>query len=102
MVRDADVAGQLKLLCELGLPLAPLKYVSNMNEFCSKVADVLDVPQVSETDVLADFPEWDSLSVLSVVAMLDSNYGVNLSATDLKGIRTVADLWDLIQSRARR
>ena len=71
-----------------------------MNEFCVRVAEVLDLPQVQESDVLTDFPEWDSLSVLSVVAMLDSKYGINLSATDLKQVRTVADLWNLVQSKS--
>jgi acyl carrier protein len=70
-----------------------------MNEFCEKVADILDTKSVRETDEFADFQEWDSLSVLSVIAMLDSNYGVNLTATDLKGVKTVGGLWQLVQAK---
>ena len=72
-----------------------------MNEFCQKIADVLEIDEVKETDALTDFPEWDSLSVLSVIAMLDAKYGVNITATDLKDVQTIGDLWKLVQSRKK-
>ena len=72
-----------------------------MNEFCEKIADILDTETISETDLLADFPEWDSLSILSVIAMLDSNYGVNLDSDNLKGVKTVADLWQLVKAKKK-
>ena len=72
-----------------------------MNDLCERLVDILDVEEVKETDVLADFPAWDSLSVLSTIAMLDSKYGVNVTAMDLKGVRTVADLWKLTQARKK-
>ena len=72
-----------------------------MDEFCSRIADILDVPAVAEGDVLRDFEEWDSLSVLTVIAMLDAQYGLNVTALQLKDVRTVADLWALTQSKRR-
>ena len=72
-----------------------------MNEFCEKMAEILDEAGMKESDVLADFAAWDSLSVLSTIAMLDSKYGVNITASDLKGVRTVADLWNLAHSRQK-
>lgn len=72
-----------------------------MNEFCAKIAEILDVDAVSENDVLDDFPEWDSLSVLSTIAMLDAKYGVNVTALDLKDVRTVADLWNVAQAKKK-
>lgn len=70
-----------------------------MTEFLEKIAECLDRSSVAETDVIVEFPEWDSLSVLSVIAMLDSSYGVNVHAGDLRDVRTTADLWNLVQSR---
>ena len=32
-----------------------------MKEFCEQIAEILDVAEVKESDVLADFAEWDSL-----------------------------------------
>lgn len=70
-----------------------------MNELCRKMAEILDVEDVTGFSILRDFEEWDSLSVLSTIAMLDASYGVNLTASDLIPVRTVNDLWSLIQSR---
>ncbi len=70
-----------------------------MNEFLKQVATILEVDNVTETDELKAFPQWDSLSVLSVIAMLDANYGVNLRATDFGPVQNVGDLWNLVQSR---
>ncbi len=68
-----------------------------MNEFLKQVAGILEVPEVKEGDDLKAFPQWDSLSVLSVIAMLDASYGVNLRAADFGPIKTAGDLWSLVQ-----
>ncbi len=70
-----------------------------MEEFCAKLAGVLELDEIHPTDVLDDFPEWDSLSVLSVTAMVDAQYGVNLSAADFKRVGTVQSLYDLVCTR---
>ena len=72
-----------------------------MNDFCTKIAEILDAEAVTENDVLGDFQEWDSLSVLSTIAMLDAEYGVNVTAMDLKDVQTVADLWNLTQAKKK-
>jgi acyl carrier protein len=73
-----------------------------MNEFLKKIAVILDVADVKETDEFKAFSQWDSLSVLSVIAMLDADYGMNLHAADFKPIKTVGDLWSLVQSEKAR
>ena len=70
-----------------------------MNEFLEKIGVILEVESVNETDDLKAFPQWDSLSVLSVIAMLDSNYGVNLRAADFQTVTTAGDLWNLVQTK---
>jgi acyl carrier protein len=70
-----------------------------MNEFLTKIAEILEVDRVSETDELKAFSQWDSLSVLSVIAMVDAGYGVNLHASELAPVKSVGALWDLVQSR---
>ncbi len=70
-----------------------------MNDLLQKLADILEVETVNEGDDLKAFPSWDSLAVLSVIAMLDSNYGVNLRAADFQTVKTAADLWNLVQSK---
>jgi acyl carrier protein len=72
---------------------------SAMNDFLSKIAAILEADEVKTTDDLKSFPQWDSLSVLSVIAMLDATYGVNLKAIDLGTINSVGELWELVQSK---
>ena len=72
-----------------------------MNEFLKKMAAVLEVETVQETDVLKSFAAWDSLSVLSTIALLDSGYGVNLHASEVQAATTVGDLWRLAESKKR-
>jgi acyl carrier protein len=69
-----------------------------MSEFNTKLADILGVESVTESDLLEDFEEWDSLSILSVIAMLDSDYGVNLTSANLRDAKTVAELWQIVQA----
>ena len=70
-----------------------------MNEFLTKIATILEEPVVKDTDELKAFAQWDSLAVLSVIAMLDANYGVNLRAVDFEQVNTAGELWNLVQSR---
>jgi acyl carrier protein len=72
-----------------------------MNEFLVKLAGILEAETVKDSDDLKAFPQWDSLAVLSVIAMLDSDYGVNLHASDFQQVTTAVDLWNLVQSKKR-
>ena len=72
-----------------------------MNEFLKKLAEILEVDEIKEADSLKAFPQWDSLAVLSVIAMLDANYAVNLRAADFGPVNSAADLWNLVQSKQR-
>lgn len=73
-----------------------------MDDFYEKIAEILEVDTVSASDVLADFEEWDSLSVLSAIAMIGADYGVNLVAADLRGVATAEALRDLVAARRGR
>ena len=72
-----------------------------MEEFLEKIAEILEEDKLDESDELKSYPQWDSLSVLSVIAMLDANYGVNLRAVEFENIKTAGELWNLVQSRKR-
>ncbi len=70
-----------------------------MEEIYAKLADILQVDEVKPTDILASFEEWDSLSVLSVLAMVDADYGVTLSAPELAEVSTAQGLVELIAQK---
>jgi len=70
-----------------------------MDEFYKKLAEILEVDEVNENSQLESFTAWDSLGVLSAIAMIDSQYGVHLTSLDLAGIKTIDELWRLVQGK---
>jgi acyl carrier protein len=70
-----------------------------MKEFCQQLANIVEVENLSGCEVLSEFPAWDSLSVLSVIATIDSVYGVSVTAAEIREASTAAGLWQLIEKR---
>ena len=48
-------------------------------------------------DQFREYPEWSSLAYLSIIAMLDEEYDVQIEEAEFKKLRTVADLYNAIQ-----
>lgn len=70
-----------------------------MEAFLSSLADILEVEAVKPDDVLGNFEEWDSLSVLSVIAMVDSDYHVTLNSQEVRNAVDAASLYGLIMGK---
>jgi acyl carrier protein len=64
-----------------------------------KLLEILEVPEVKPDDVLKEFEAWDSLAVLSIIAMLGNQYGIRISAMELNALHAVADLEALVSQR---
>lgn len=75
--------------------------ILTMDEFLKKIAAILEVDELKASDDLKSFEQWDSLSVLSIIAMIDADEGANLNAADFEQINTPADLWDLVQAKKK-
>lgn len=73
-----------------------------MTTFHAQLAEILEVAEVNPTDKLSEFGTWDSLSILSVIALLDSNYGIRVNANDFEDLETVGDLDKLVAERKVR
>lgn len=72
-----------------------------MIEFFKVLAELLGV---DEGDVQADsamdaFEEWDSLGTLTVVSMIDQDYGVTILSEEIAGIQTAGQLWEMVESK---
>jgi acyl carrier protein len=73
-----------------------------MENFYVKLAEILEVDEVKPDGILQDFENWDSLTELSVLAMMDANYGINLTTGDLRQIKTATELAAAVESRRRK
>ncbi|MBB4124771.1 acyl carrier protein [Xanthomonas translucens] len=58
--------------------------------------DFQDPVEVTMDTILADLPEWDSLSALGVIVMFDVEYGKVITGDDLKNCVTLNDLYKLL------
>ena len=65
-------------------------------ELLDKLAELLEVEQVSLNDELQSFDEWDSLTALSMIALADSEYNKKLTNDLLKEFKTINDLVNFI------
>jgi acyl carrier protein len=74
----------------------------NQPEFYQRLAEILDVDELPSESELRDFDEWDSLAVLSALALADSKYGVTLRAEEIRSVVTAADLAGLVEAKQKQ
>jgi len=56
--------------------------------------------EMNLTDEFRTYPEWDSLAYLSVIAMMDENYGVSIELEEFRKQRTVGELMNEVFRRS--
>ena len=68
-----------------------------MTEFIEKFKEALDIEGEFDINVeLEEFEEWDSMGYISIMSMLDEEYGKEVNASQLKDCKTLADLYKLV------
>lgn len=67
-----------------------------MEKFFKEIADILDVDTVNAEDILEDFEEYDSLSILTIISLFGSKYNKTLTAQEVRACKTAQDLYGLI------
>ena len=69
------------------------KFVEN---FASQFEDT-DVELFSAETKFRDLDEWSSLMALSVIAMVDEEYGVKVKGDDIRNSQTIQQLFDIVK-----
>lgn len=69
-------------------------------QFLENIKDLID----TETELTVDtkfreLDEWDSLATLSTIAMVDDEYGIVISANELRQLETLGDIIRAIESK---
>lgn len=73
-----------------------------INTFLQNFAEILDdtdVAKIVEDTTFRDLDEWDSLTALSLIAMVDEEYSIKLTGDDIKSSITIKDLFDKVSSK---
>lgn len=66
--------------------------------FLEKMVDILDAEdEISMDTQLDDIEEWDSLSVVSYVAMANTACGKKVNVKDVREAENIQDLYDLLK-----
>lgn len=70
-------------------------------KFFSQLREVLDAEgkEIKLADNFRDYDEWNSLANLSLIAMLDDEYGVVIPPEEFKQIKLVGELLAEINKR---
>jgi len=55
---------------------------------------------VSESMTAADVPTWDSLSNINMIIAVEKAFGVKFSIKDVRNLKNVGELLDLIKRKA--
>lgn len=58
--------------------------------------------QIKSEDIFRDYETFSSLTELSVLAMLDSEFGIEIEMKDFNDFKTVDDLIRLVTSRSEK
>ena len=74
-----------------------------IKEFIENLAEALEIDDASELNgntVFEDIEEWSSLGVLEVITMISNEYDVILSPKEMRTVKTIEELVNLIKSKA--
>ncbi len=69
-----------------------------IKNFEDAVEDVEGGTLAADT-VFRSLEQWDSLAVLTVIAMVDGEYDVRVKAKELKQVETLVELYTLIAAK---
>ena len=73
-----------------------------LKEFIEKFAEQFDDTESSEIQADTEYrelDEWTSLTALSIIAMIDEEYDVQLKADEMRKTQTIQELFDLVKSK---
>ncbi len=68
-------------------------FISQLSEIFEK-----DASEMSPLDNFREYDEWDSITLLSLVVMLDENYGITIPREEFEMLETLNDLFDRLKS----
>ncbi len=73
-----------------------------LKDFIANLAeqfDDTDASEITATTVFHDLEEYSSLIALSIIAMVDEEYDVQLKGDDMRAAVTVEDLFNIVKSK---
>lgn len=76
--------------------------IQNFIENFAAQFDETDLSEFSAETQFRELEEWSSLLALSLIAMADEVYNVNLKGEDIRNSATINDLFSIIKLRGKK
>ena len=69
-------------------------------EKLEKIAEILDleVEEIKAEALLSDYEEWDSVAILSFIALMDEEFARSVKGAEIKQFETVSDLMNAMHA----
>lgn len=74
----------------------------NINDFVANFAaifDDTDPAEITAETVFQNLDEWDSLTALSIIALVKTKYAKTISGSEIRQCLTVSDLFNVVLSK---
>ena len=74
----------------------------DINTFIGQVSeqfDDLEGAVVEPTSKFRDLPSWCSIVALSIISMIDEEYGVQLRGDDIRASQTIQDIFEKVVAK---
>ena len=71
----------------------------DLEKFTTLVEQELEVEGLGPDTDYRDLDEWSSLHALLLIAMIDNQFGVTITGSDLQGSNSVRDIYTLVSDR---
>ena len=66
-------------------------------DFLERMKVILDKEDISIDTSLSDLEEWDSISVISYVALANTSFNKEISPEQIQTCKTIRDLYSILQ-----
>jgi acyl carrier protein len=74
----------------------------DINEFIKNFAEQFEntnIESIAADTKFKELDEWSSLLALSIIAMVDDEYGIIIKGDDIRNSVTIGDLYNLVKSK---
>ena len=72
-----------------------------MEKLINKLSEIFEVENIDINLKFSELEEWDSLTRLTLLAMLDSDYNLNLTDSDLIKFENIKEFCDYVINNKR-
>ena len=75
----------------------------DLQEFVQNFAnqfDDTDAAVFAPSTKFRDLDEWSSIIGLSIILMIDEEYGISIEAAEMKQAETIEELFNIVQAKA--